>query len=90
MEGGRGDTSGVRTSSQSPTECQRCWIDSGTMTALLEGLLGSLAASPAEDSEISGSFQSEVRDYDYGGSGVVRNDHYGGHSGYHPEGISFP
>ena len=61
-----------------------------TMSALLDGLLGSLAASPKEDSGMSGSFQSGVGggDYDYGGSGVDRNDHYGGHSGYHPEGIS--
>ena len=55
------------------------------MSALLDGLLGSLAASPTEDSEMSGSFQSGFggSDYDYGGSGVDRNDHYGGHSGSH-------
>ena len=56
------------------------------MSALIDGLLGSLAASPTEDSEMSGSFQSGVGggDYDYGGgSGVDRFDHYGGHSGHH-------
>ena len=53
------------------------------MSALLDGLLGSIAASPAE---MSGSFQSGFGgggDYDYGGAAVDRNDHYGGHSGYH-------
>ena len=55
------------------------------MSALLEGLWGSLGASPTEDSDMSGSFQSGVglSEYDYGGSGIDRNDHYGGHSGYH-------
>ena len=55
------------------------------MSALLDGLLGSIVASPSENSEMSGSFQSGVGggDYDYGGSGIDRNDHHGGHSGYH-------
>ena len=59
------------------------------MSALLDGLLGSFAASSTKDSEMSGSFQSGVGggDYDYGGSGIDRSgyghDHYGGHSGYH-------
>ena len=55
------------------------------MSALLDGLLGSIAASPTEDFELSGSFQSGFGggDYDYGGTGLSRNDHYGGHSGYH-------
>ena len=64
------------------------------MSALLDGLYGALGASPAEDSGMSGSFQSGFGggDYDYGGSGgaggsggsaVDRDDHYGGHSGYH-------
>ena len=55
------------------------------MYALLDGLLGSIVASPTENSEMSGSFQSGFGggDYDYGGSGIDRNDHYGGHSGYH-------
>ena len=62
------------------------------MSALLDGYLGSLTTSSTENSDMSGSFQSGFRggDYDYGGSGVDRNDHYGGHSGYDPEGISFP
>ena len=50
------------------------------------GLLGSLSSSQADNSEMSGSFQSGFggASYDYGsGSGVDRNDHYGGHSGYH-------
>ena len=61
-----------------------------TMSALLDGLLGSLAASTTKDSEMSGSFQSGVGgggDYDYGGTGIDRSgyghDHHGGHSGYH-------
>ena len=56
------------------------------MSALLDNILGSLSSSAANDSEMSGSFQSGVggANYDYGsGSGVDRNDHYGGHSGYH-------
>ena len=55
------------------------------MSALLDRLMGSLEASQAKDSEMSGSFQSGVGggDYDYSGSGIDRNDHYGGHSGYH-------
>ena len=65
------------------------------MSALLDGLLGSLAASPAEDSGMSGSFQSGFGggDYDYGGSGgtggtggtgIDRNGgHHGGYGGYH-------
>ena len=54
------------------------------MSALLDGLLGSIVASPTENSEMSGSFQSGFGggDYDYGGSGIDRNDHYGGHSGH--------
>ena len=53
------------------------------MSALLNGLLGSLADSPTEESEMIGSFQSGFGggDYDYGGSSVDRNGH--GHSGYH-------
>ena len=53
------------------------------MSALLEGYLGSLTHSSTENSDMSGSFQSRFHggDYDYGGSGVDRNDHYGGHSG---------
>ena len=51
------------------------------MSALLDGLLGSIAASPAE---VSGSFQSGFGvDYDYGGGAADRSDHYGGHSGHH-------
>ena len=42
-------------------------------------------ASP-ESSDMSGSFQSGFGggggDYDYGGHGVDKYDHYGGHSGY--------
>ena len=56
------------------------------MSALLDGLLGSIAASPAE---MSGSFQSGFGgggDYDYVEAAVDRNDHYGGHSGYHHSG----
>ena len=59
------------------------------MSALLDNILGSLSSSAANDSEMSGSFQSGVggANYDYGsGSGVDRNDHYGGHSGYHHHG----
>ena len=57
------------------------------MSGLL-GLLGSLSSSSADNSLMSGSFQSGFGDtsYDYGsgsGSGVDRNDHHGGHSGYH-------
>ena len=62
------------------------------MSALLDNFLGSLSSSVANDSEMSGSFQSGVgsADYDYGsGSGhsgvdrIDKIDHYGGHSGYH-------
>ena len=55
------------------------------MSALLDGLLGSIVASPTENSEMSGSFQSGFGggDYDYSGTGVDRSDHHGGHSGYH-------
>ena len=57
------------------------------MSAILDGLLGSLEASSTVNSDMSGSFQLGFGgggDYDYGGSGVDRNDHYGGHSGsYH-------
>ena len=67
------------------------YIAGRTMSALLDGLLGSFAASSTKDSEMSGSFQSGVgvsgSDYEYGGSGIDRSgyghDHYGGHSGYH-------
>ena len=68
------------------------------MSGLL-GLLGSLSSSTEDNSEMSGSFQSGFggTSYDYGsgsggsgsggsGSGVDRNDHYGGHSGYHHHG----
>ena len=56
------------------------------MSALLDGLLGSIGVSSAEESDVSGGFQSG---YDYSGSGefgsaVDRFDHYGGHSGYGP------
>ena len=53
------------------------------------GLLSSLSSSPEDNSEMSSSFQSGFgsASYDYGsGSGVDRNDHYGGHSGYHHHG----
>ena len=50
------------------------------MPALPDGLLGSLAASPAPESDMSGSFQSA---YDYSGTGVDRS----GHSGYNPSGV---
>ena len=42
------------------------------MSALIDGLLGSLAASPKENSAMSGSFQSGVGggDYDYDDGGV--------------------
>ena len=55
------------------------------MSALLDRLLGSIVASPTENSEMSGSFQSGFGggDYDYSGTGVDRSDHHGGHSGYH-------
>ena len=50
--------------------------------ALPDGLMGSLAASPAQESDMSGSFQSG---YDYSGTGVDRSGH--GHSGYNPGGV---
>ena len=50
------------------------------MSALLDRLFGSVEATSAEGSDMSGSFQSG---YGYSGSGVDRFDHYGGHSGYH-------
>ena len=69
--------------------CSSTYTAVKTMSALLDGLLGSFAASSTKDSEMSGSFQSGVGvggDYDYGGSGIDRSgyghDHYGGHSGH--------
>ena len=46
------------------------------MSAILDGLLGSLEASSTVNSDMSGSFQlgfGGSGDYDYGGSGVDRN-----------------
>ena len=54
------------------------------MSALADGLLSSVVASSAPESEISGSFQSG---YDYSGTGIDRSGH-GGHSGYDTEGVS--
>ena len=48
------------------------------MSEMTDGQLSSVVGSPAQESDIAGSFQSG---YDYSGTSIDRSDHYGVHSG---------
>ena len=48
------------------------------MSEMTDGQFSSEVGSPAQESDIAGSFQSG---YDYSGTSIDRSDHYGVHSG---------